>query len=348
MIPGVFPTDYKEDMAIIRTKTQWFVVIAALVLVFTIPIYSSNYWLVWLITVCVWVIAVLGLHILTGLCGLFSVAQAAFMGVGAYTSSLLTSNLGWPAWGTLPLAAVASGLIGILVCVPALRIKGFYFAMATIAFSFLIVWLIGYFDGWTGGQGGMYVEPLHLGGIDFGEPGNYFYLALILTVVMIILATNIQRTRTGRALIAIRDNDLAAQVMGVDLFRYKSLALFIGSAYAGVAGWLWAHYIIIIAPEQFTLMPSVWMLGALFIGGMGSTAGAVLGTVGLKLLDIGSDHIVSSLSGAFPDIGINLEAYAGTIFYALVLIVFIILEPRGLYHRWQMLKSAYRLFPYSY
>jgi len=348
MLPGIFPTKYEKDMAIVRTKTQWLVVLASLAIVFTLPLWWSGYWLSWSITVCVWIIAVLGLHILTGLTGLFSIAQGAFMAVGAYTTAILTSRLDWSPWVTLPFSAIAAGLVGILIGIPSLRIKGFYFAMATIAASFLITWLLGYSEHWTGGTKGMYVDRPKLGGIDFGQPGNYFYPAIILTVVMIVLMKNIHRTKTGRALIAVRDNDLAAQVMGVSLFRYKSIALFIGSAYAGIAGWLWAHFIVVVSPDQFGLTVSVWMLGALFIGGMGSTAGAVAGAVALKLLDMLTNYITPVMSDAFPSISINLLAYTGTIIYALVLIVFIILEPRGLHHRWEILKSTYRLFPYSY
>ncbi len=348
-LPGVFATTYKSDMAIVRTKTQWMVVIASLIFVFTLPVYISNYWATWLIGVCVWVIAVLGLHLLTGMCGLFSIAQAALMAVGAFTTGILTSRFGLSAWATLPLSALAAGIVGIGFGMPSLRIKGFYFAMASIAASFLILWVIGYLDQWTGGQDGLLVPRIELAGIDWGEPTNYLYVALILSVLMIVLTKNIQRTTKGRVFVAIRDNDLAAQMMGISLFWNKSLALFVSSLYAGIAGWLWAHYIVVIHPDQFDMITAVWMIGALFIGGMGSTAGAVAGVVGIKLLDVLTDEVVfPALSRAFPESSISILAYAGVFIYAIVLILFILFEPRGLNHRWLAFKFRYRLFPFGY
>jgi branched-chain amino acid transport system permease protein len=348
MLPGVFSVRYEEDIAIVRTKMQWLAVAASLIFIFTVPLYSSSYWLGWFIFLFVWIVAVLGLHVLTGLCGLFSVAQAAFMAVGAYTTGILTMRFGWSPWATLPVAGITTGLAGLIFGIPSLRIKGFYFAMATLAASFIVIWIISYFAGWTGGVHGMYVDRLTLGGIDLGTPGSYFYPAAIITIVMILFATNIQRTRTGRAFIAIRDNDLAAEVMGLHLFRYKILALFIAAFYAGIAGWLWAHFARVINPDQFTLYNSIWMVGILVIGGIGSTAGAVAGTVLLKLLDILSEYLLPILTSAFSFIDYFFAAYLGVILYALVVVIFLIFEPRGLYHRWQRFKTSYRLFPFSY
>jgi branched-chain amino acid transport system permease protein len=348
MLPGIFSTSYQQDMAVVRTKAQWFLLALSLVFVFTIPLYASLYWLTWFRLVFIWIIAVLGLHILTGLCGLFSMAQAAFMAVGAYTTAILCGRFGWSPWASLPMAGIAASVVGLVCGVPALRIKAFYFVMATLAASFVITWMIGYFAGWTGGVEGIYVAPPQIGGADLSLPVNAFYLAAVLAILGVLLAKNIQRTQTGRAFIAIRDNELAAQVMGVNLFRYKSLALLIAGFYAGIAGWLYAHSTLVISPDHFPLTSSVWMIGMLIVGGLGSTAGAIAGVVFLKLLDTLSEYLVPALSSAFPSASYAFATGLGTLLYALAILLFIVFQPRGLYHRWERLKVAYRLFPYSY
>ena len=341
-LPGIFSTRYEEELAIVHTKTQWTLVAISMAFVCTLPLFLTTYWITWFNILCVWVIAVLGLHIMTGLCGLFSLGQASFVAVGAYVTAILTMDHGWSPWATLPISGLASGLAGLVFGIAALRIKGFYFAMATLAASYVILWLIGYLDDWTGGIAGKYVDRPSLGGIDLGEPGNYFYLALALTVVLMLLAMNIQRTRIGRSFIAIRDNDLAADVMGVNIFRHKMIALFIGSFYAGIAGWLWAHSMIVIAPNQFGLINSIWMVGMIIVGGMGTVAGAIAGTVALRLVNISIDEVFSSISSLSATISAALQL----MLYSAIITVFLIFEPRGLYNRWIKVKSSYRLYPF--
>jgi len=348
MLPGVFAERYEEDMAIVRTKTQWCVLALAVVFLFTIPLYSSDTWLSRLIFLFIWIIAVLGLHILTGLCGLFSMAQAAFMGVGAYISAILVMRYGWSPWFTLPVAGLGAGALGLIMGVPSLRIKGFYFAVATLAAAFIITWMLGYFDGWTGGDWGMAVDTPSIGGLSFKSKGNYFYIAAILMVLAIVATKNIQRTKTGRAFIAIRDNELAAQVMGVNLFRYKSLALFLACFLAGIAGWLWAHDVRHIHPGQFGLMDAIWMIGILMIGGVGSTTGAIAGTVLLKGLDVAIVYLVPVLTDAWPSMGISIAASLRPLLFSLAIIIIMMLQPKGLYSLWGNLKVSYRLYPYSY
>jgi len=348
MLPsGTFNVKLEQDMAIVRTKTQWFLLIVFLAFVFTTPLYLSDYWLRWVIYSGITAIAVLGLHILTGLCGQISVGQAAFVAVGAYTAAIFTTKLGLSGWITLPLAGIMAGLVGLLFGAPSLRIKGFYLAMSTLAAQFIIIWCLRSIS-WFGGEIGLSVERLTLGGLDFRDVETFFFLTIILVIVMTFFAKNMQRTKTGRAFIAIRDNELAAEVMGVNLFRYKQLAFFIGCFYAGIAGWLWANYQTRVNPDQFVIADSIWYLGMLIIGGTGSTTGALLGTGGINFLDVIVDHIGRTLRESFPALGTQLYSGLGMIVFAVVVILFIIFEPRGIYSRWERLKSTYRLYPYSY
>ncbi len=354
MLPsGIFNTDYQKDIAIVRTKTQWFILILGLILLFTIPTWlADDYWLTWLIQLGVWIIAVLGLHILTGLCGQVSLGQFAFVAVGAYTTGILMYEVSWMSpWLTLPLAGIVAGLIGLVFGAPSLRIKGFYLAMSTIAAQFVLLWLIKRYTELAphvGGTNPIPVDVPTLGGIDFSNYQWLYCLTVLLVILMTFFAKNLQRTNIGRTFIAIRDNDLAAEVMGVNLWRYKLIAFFIGCFYAGIAGWLWAHSMWSISPGQFELPPSIWALGMLIVGGAGSTTGAILGATSIRLLDPALVDYLKPIIEDFPAIGLQFAAAFSEILFAVVVIVFLIFEPRGLYHRWELFKGSYRLHPYSY
>ena len=342
---GTFNQSYAQDMAIFRTKTQWVLLIAFLVFLFTCPLFSSDRILTILTIIGITIISVQGLNILTGYCGQISLGHAGFMAVGAYTSAVLTAKLGLSFFAALPCAALAAGLVGIIFGLPSLRIKGFYLIMATIAAHFIIMWVILQLYGVTGGGDGLAVPRPEIGGFVFKSKASYFYLVMILACLGTFLAKNLVRTRAGRAFIAIRDNELAAEVMGVNLWSYKLLAFFIGCMYAGVAGSLLVHYFAFATVDQFPFMNSVWYLGMLIVGGMGSVSGAIFGAVSLKLLDELVTIVGPVLATAVAP---QAAASLGLIMRGLVIIVFLIFEPRGLAHRWAMIKAYYRLWPFSH
>lgn len=347
MLPcGVFNNSYKKDMAIIRTVPQWALTVGALGLLFALPQYLSRDWLAFLVMLCITAIAVLGLHVLTGLCGQYSIGQAAFVAVGAYTTAILTTKYGFSPWASLPLSGIIAGLSGIAFGIPALRIKGFYLVMSTIAAQFIIVWVLRELD-WTGGPYGIGVSPIEIGGKTLGYTG-FAWLALALTVVMLLLAKNIQRTATGRKFVAVRDNDLAAEVSGINLFRTKLTAFFIGCFFAGIAGWLWAHFFLRITPLQFSFDQSLWYLGMLVVGGVGSTTGAVLGVVSIRLVEkLVDDQLSPVLVDAFPSMAHQIAPALVVLVFAMILLTFILYEPRGLYHWIQRVKAYYRVHPYA-
>jgi branched-chain amino acid transport system permease protein len=299
--------------------------------------------------IAVTLIAVLGLNILTGYTGLFNLGQAAFMGVGAFTSALLTKYLGFSFWLALPCAGLTTALVGAFFGLPSLRIKGFYLAMATLAAQFIIPWLfIHVRPDLTGGTDSLPVPVPTLGHIQFNSQARMFYIIVPITLIMLLFAKNIVRTGIGRAFIAIRDNDLAAEVMGINIFRYKLLSFAICTFYAGIAGSLWAHWMRAILYEHFLLMQSIWMVGMVIVGGMGYTTGAVFGTVFIRILDQLVVYIAPMVEAVFPYWTGSAAAAMGPFVFGLVIIVFIIFEPRGLAHRWEIFKVSYRLNPYSY
>ena len=345
---GVYNVSYEQDMAIIRTKLQWGWLIAFLVLLCLVPSFASNYITSIIVILAINIIAVQGLNILTGYCGQLSIGHAAFVGVGAYTSAILTTKLVWSFWLALPCAGFTAGIIGLIFGLPSLKVKGLYLAMATLAAQFIIYYVMVHATGLTGGAEGIVTRAPRLGDIVINTPKSFYYIAIPMCILFTFFAKNLIRTRTGRAFVAIRDNDLAAEVMGINLYYYKILAFFIGCFYAGIAGALWAHYTRVATPEAYTLHVSVWYLGMLIIGGMGSSLGAILGTVFIKIIQEVIIVYGPSISAAFPFIGGQVVSSMGAILFGVLLIVFLVFEPRGLAHRWELLKNSYRLMPFSY
>jgi branched-chain amino acid transport system permease protein len=335
-------------MAIFRTRLHWGMLVAFLILLFTCPLFFSDRILTIMTMIGIAIISVHGLNILTGYCGQISIGHAGFMAVGAYTSAILSAKLGWPFWATLPCAALAAGIAGLIFGLPSLKIKGFYLIMATIAAHFIIIWLILQPNDITGGADGFAVPRPEIGSIVLKSKASYFYLVMAFACLATFSAQNIVRTRAGRAFVAIRDNDLAAEVMGINLWTYKLQAFFIGCVYAGVAGSLLIHYYAWASADLFPFMDSIWYLGMLIVGGMGSTAGAIFGAVSLKLLDELVTIVGPMLAAVFPAVAAQAAASLGLITRGLVIILFLIFEPRGLAHRWGMIKAYFRLWPFSH
>jgi branched-chain amino acid transport system permease protein len=342
---GTFHENYGQDMAIFHSRLQWGSVLVFLIVLFAGPLFCSDRVLTILTMMGIAVISVQGLNILTGYCGQISIGHAGFMAVGAYTSAILCAKLGVPFGVALPCAALAAGVAGLIFGLPSLKIKGFYLIMATIAAHFIIIWTIIQLQSVTGGADGLAIPRATIGGISLSSKTSYFYLVMVITCLATLGAKNIVRSRAGRAFIAIRDNDLAAEVMGVSLWSYKLQSFFIGCVYAGVAGSLLVHYYSFASTDQFPFMDSVWYLGMLIVGGMGSVTGAVLGAVALKLLD----ELVT-IAGPILSAAVAPQAAASLalISHGLVIIVFLIFEPRGLHHRWEMIKAYFRLWPFSH
>ena len=313
----------------------------------TVPLFCSYYVVSFINMLAITIIVVLGLQIVTGYCGQVSFGQAAFMAVGAYVSAVLTTKAGFSFWIALPLAGLLTGIYGIIGGAPSMRIKGFYLAVATIAIHFVTMWLVLHLS-ITGRADGMALMPPQIGSFVFDTDERMFYIIIPVMMLMTFGARNIVRTRVGRAFIAVRDNDLAAQVMGVNLYYYKLLAFFISCFYAGVAGCLWAHLTGVVHPEQFTLLNALWYIGMLIVGGLGSIPGVFFGVIFVRVLDEVVLLVSPYLAGLFPALGAAPAAGLGLSAFGLVLAVFLIREPRGLAHRWEIFKASVRLYPFAH
>lgn len=347
-LAGDFDTSYAHDMAIIRNRGQWAMTIAFLIGLFALPFVADGHILAVLNIIGISIVAAHGLNILLGYTGQISLGQAAFMAVGSYTTAVLMKN-GISFWVALPISGFVGGIVGLLFGLPSLRIKGFYLAMATLSAQIIIPWFfrnvrVDIF----GGMPGLTIEPPRLGDIVFNTQATMYFPIMATVVICTIVAKNIARTRLGRALIAIRDNDLAAEVLGIEQFTYKLRAFFISAFYAGLAGSLWAVYARSINPEQFSLLSSVWYLGMVIVGGMGSALGPILGASFIRLLEETTVQLAPALSKMFPQAAAGMLAALGPIAFGIVLALFLIFEPRGLAHRWEILKAAWRLRPFAH
>ncbi len=338
---------YAEDMAIMRTKTHWALLIGLLVFVFTAPLYWGNYWLGVANLIGITAIAAIGLNILLGYCGQLSIGHAGFIAVGAYTAAILTNVLELPFLVGLIAAGFMAGFIGLIFGIPSLRVKGFYLAIATIAAQFIIIWIINHME-ITGGFIGIAVPYASIGGFVFDTEASQFYLIMVIVVMCTFFAKNLARTRIGRAFVAIRDNDLAAEVMGINLFFYKLLAFFIGCFFAGIAGSLLAHWIGFMNTEQFSLMESILYIGMIIIGGLGTTLGPILGVIFIRLLQQGMMFVAPTIEAAIPALPAGFATGIAPMLFGLIIVLFLVIEPRGLAHRWILFKAAYRLWPFSY
>jgi branched-chain amino acid transport system permease protein len=340
--------NYAEDMAIVRTKTHWVLIIAFLVILFTVPLYFSNYWLGVMNLIGITLIAAIGLNILVGYCGQLSIGHAGFIAVGAYTAAILTNRLELPFLVGLIGAGVVSGLIGIIFGLPSVRVKGFYLAITTIAAQFIIIWVINHW-GLTGGFLGIKVPIASIGSLVLSSESSQFYLVMVIAAICVFLSKNLARTKVGRAFIAIRDNDLAAEVMGVNLLYYKLLAFFIGCFLAGIAGALFAHWYGFLNAEMFSFTESILYIGMIIIGGLGTTVGPIFGVIFIRLIQqLLTVELVPFLESTFTNFPAGFATGITPMLFGLIIVLFLILEPRGLSHRWALFKSAYRLWPFSY
>jgi branched-chain amino acid transport system permease protein len=344
---GTFDETYEQDMALLRTPVHWIATTVALAILFSVPLMGSYYLVGFINSLSITIIVVLGLQIVSGYCGQISFGQAAFMAVGAYSAAILTQKAGISFWLAMPMAGLITGMVGVIGGAPSLRIKGFYLAVATIAIHFVTMWMVLHLE-ITGKSHGLTLSPPALGSFVFDTDERMFYIIVPTMLLMTYGARNLVRTRVGRAFVAIRDNDLAAQVMGINIFYYKLLAFFISCFYAGVAGCLWAHLTMVAHYEQFTLLHALWYIGMLIVGGMGSIPGVFFGVAMIRILDELVLLASPYLAGWFPWLGAAPAAGLSVTAFGMVLVIFLLWEPRGLAHRWEIIKASVRLYPFAH
>jgi branched-chain amino acid transport system permease protein len=339
-----FRQSYEHDEAIWQTPTSRLWLAALFVLLALFPGVANGYIVGLACILGIHVIASAGLNIMTGYTGLISLSHAAFMGVGCYTAAFFAQR-GVPFYLTIPMGGLVAAFLGLVVGIPSLRIKGLYLAVATLAMQFILVFIFREWEPVTGGVRGVNVPNASLFGFDLNNDTRMYYVIAFCAIALLIAARNLFRTRIGRAFIAIRDKDISAEVLGINLFRYKLLAFAIGSFYAGVAGALLGYFYRAMTPEYFTLALSIFYLAAIIIGGLGTMLGTILGAFFMTLVPELLRASVSLIAEWAPRATEILSPLQEVVFGVLI-IGFLVFEPHGLVEIWRRVRRYFHLWPF--
>jgi branched-chain amino acid transport system permease protein len=348
---GDYRSSYAADTTIFPTRNSRIALWIGIAILCACPLLLGRWELGLLINIGIMGIAALGLNILVGFTGQISIGHAAFFGVGAFASAWLHESFHIPVWACIPLAGVITAVVGLVFGAPAARLKGLYLAIATLAAQFILEDFFARAGWFTGGVAGRITEPLTLFGFAFDREQSYFYVVLSCVIVMFVAAANLMRTRDGRALVAVRDHYLSAEIMGINLAYYRTLSFAISSLYAGIGGALYAHYLLFVSVEAFNILFSIQFLGMVIIGGLGSVSGSLMGAAFMVLLPEVVQGLADALSGSAIDRALKLGNsinYLREMALGAAIILFLIFEPDGLAHRWRLIKAYWKLYPYSH
>jgi branched-chain amino acid transport system permease protein len=351
---ATFKRTYAEDMALYRVPLARWTVAAIAAFAFAVfPAFASDYVLNLANLIAIACLGAIGLNILVGLSGQISVGHAAFMSVGAYTAAVLGVRFNVP-WLLAMLAGGAlSAAIGMVIGIPSLRIKGLYLAIATLAAQLIIEWAINHSTWISGGaQASIYVHKPTILGHVIKSHRDMYWLILTVLAIGIVFALNLGRTHLGRAFIAVRDRDIAAEIIGIDIFKARLTAFGISSFYAGITGVLYTYYYGVANYEAFTLTISIEYLAMIIIGGLGSVLGSILGAAFISLVPILLDLSLTRIGmGWFGMEGSRVAAVGSSlqlILFGGLIMFFLVVEPDGLNKLWSNIKDYFRVWPFPY
>ena len=332
-------TRYYQDIQLFKHGGQvfWYGLLGLALL--AAPFLLSNFYLGEISLVFIYAIAGIGLMLLTGYAGLVSLGHAAFLAIGAYAHAYLLAR-GWPFPLSLGTAALSTALVGGLVGIPALRMTGIYLAVATLAFAIIVEQVLVHWESVTGGFRGMAVELPTIGPLSLDSGPRFYFLCLGVLLVSLLLALNLLRSPTGRAMTAIRDSEISAQSLGIHLALTKTLTFAISAGFTGLAGGLLAHKVGYLAPDSFTLLTSIQLLLMVVVGGLGSMHGVIYGAVFIGLLP----QAIALLRDTLPSGLAQVPGLEPGIF-GLILILVLIYEPLGIYGRWLKIRNWFEQFP---
>ncbi len=344
---GDFKETYIKDEEIFQSLFVKFCLGMFLLFLFVFPFAANAYMLYVANMIGFAVIGAVGLNLLTGFTGQISLGHAAFLGVGAYTSAILVTRLGFSFWLSIPFAGLVAALAGMIIGIPSLRVKGLYLCIATLAAQFIFEFIFIHWESMTKGITGINIPHPRIGSLEFITEKEFYWITLFFVVLGVGYARNLVRSRMGRAFVAIRDRDLSAEIIGINLFRYKLSAFAISSFYAGVAGALWVTFLKVVTPDHFPFILSIQYLAMIIVGGLGSVLGSIFGAVFItltpELLNYLSE-IVKMYAPGHEEIFVPMKE----VIFGLLIVLFLIFEPRGLAEIWNRIKNFFRLWPFSY
>ena len=358
---GDYHQNYTQDHAWFQTKFIKGKMLVLMVILFVgLPLISDSYMLsVWNM-IGFTILGALGVQLLIGFCGQLTLGHAAFIAVGAYTSTLLILEFPWPQflidWGvaypiSIIAAAIVAGLWSVLFGLPSARVKGFYLILTTMAAQFITVdFVLTQYVSQIGGRGQAFSLPP--GTIKYGPwvidtELKTYYMMIVLVLLCSILMANLLRSKVGRAWVAIRDNDISAEVMGINVVKYKLLAFFAAGFLGGIAGSYWISTLAAISPEHFPWFLSLWLVGVILIGGVGSIHGAIFGSIFMVVVMEALQLAIMPLADTFPKLLMDF-LFIKEAAFGLAICAFLIYEPNGLAYRWWQIKNYFNLWPFSY
>ncbi len=358
---GTYHQNYSQDHAWWQTRfIKAKMALLFLILFGLIPWQADSYWLSVCNQIGYTVLGALGVQLLIGFCGQVTLGHAAFIAVGAYTSTLLILEFPWPAvlleWGlaypvSILIAAVIAGFWSVLFGLPSAKVKGFYLILTTMAAQFITVdFIISQYISQIGGRGQAFSLPpgtIKIGPWVVDSDLKVYLLMLVLVIISIIGVVNLLRSRVGRAWVAIRDNDISAEVMGINVVKYKLYAFFVAGFIGGLAGAFWISNLAAISPEHFQWFWSLWLVGVILIGGVGSIHGAIFGSVFMVVVMELLQLAIMPLADSFPKLLMDFLFIKEAVF-GLAICAFMIFEPNGLAYRWWQMKNYFNLWPFSY
>lgn len=348
----LFKTSYEQDIRIAKHSGYYWSYGALLLVVLAAPYLLDEYYIGQMTQLYILAIAGVGLMLLSGYTGLISLGHAAFFGIGAYTEAVLTGNgiplpfmdepLVFSFFVSFPMSGVLAALAGVAIGVPALRLTGIYLAIATFAFAIVVEEILSRWESVTNGYTGLLVESIYFESLDFDltEGVSFYFLCLGVLIAVILFALNLLRSSTGRSMMAVRDSEISAQSMGVNLAQTKTLAFALSAGITGLAGALFAHKLGFLSPESFTVLQSLELLVLVVVGGLGSIHGAIFGAMfvlalpqALAIMKDYLPHYIGEQPGFEP------------LIFGLILIFFVMFEPLGIYGRWLKVKLYFQMFP---
>ncbi|MBM4350789.1 MAG: branched-chain amino acid ABC transporter permease [Deltaproteobacteria bacterium] len=358
---GNYHQYYKQDHAWWQTKFVWGKMIFLFITIFYLfPQYAGMYVISIANVVGYTILSAMGVQLLIGYCGQITLGHSAFLAMGAYTCTLLMLQLHIP----YPIAMIMGGIVGglwsVLFGLPSARVKGFYLIMTTMAAQFLTVeFFITQYVSQIGGRGVAFSIPpgaVKIGPWMIKDDKDVYYLMVILVVLLTVIMANLVRSKIGRAWIAIRDNDIAAETMGVNIVLYKLLAFFVAGFFGGIAGAFWVTSLAAVSPEHFHFGWSLWLVGVILIGGVGSIHGTIFGALFMTLIPEGLKFLIFILTqnpvfvNMMPFLPLLLEKFlfVKEAAFGLAIALFLIYEPNGISYRWWQIKNYFNLWPFSY
>ncbi|HSB77174.1 MAG TPA: branched-chain amino acid ABC transporter permease [Candidatus Methylomirabilis sp.] len=349
---GVYHESYAQDQAWWQTNLIRAKMLGLLLFLLVVFPLGANLYLVSVANVVGYtILSAMGVQLLIGYCGQLTLGHAAFIAVGAYTTAIAMLHYHLPYPAGLILGAIAAGLWSILFGLPSARVKGFYLIMTSMAAQFITVdFIITQYVSQIGGRGTFFSIPpgtIRIGPWVIDSDLKVYYLMIVLVILCTAAVANLLRTRVGRAWIAIRDNDIAAEAMGVNVVAYKLLAFFVAGVLGGIAGGFWISSLLFVSPEHFQWSWSLWIVGVILIGGTGSLHGTIFGSLFLSLILEALKFAVIPLSEVYPALQEGF-LYVKESAFGLAIVLFLLYEPKGLAYRWQQIKHYFNLWPFSY